>query len=337
MCPPPLIVTPGDPAGIGPEITLKAASQMPGAFVVMGDIKHLRHICQKLGIDVDIVQWHVGDSLKRDKINIYPVTWPTPPIAGVPEKQNAPTIIGAIEQAVRLCKEGHASAIVTNPIAKSVLYDAGFNHPGHTEFLASLDSPDARPIMMLANDELRVVPLTIHQSVDSVSSSIHKSLIIEIITDIHKALQQDFGIENAHIAVCGLNPHAGENGHMGSEETEIIHPALTQLQSQGITVSGPHPADTLFHLEARDTYDAAVGMYHDQVLIPVKTIDFHGSVNITLNLSFVRTSPDHGTAFDIAGTGHARADSLIAALKMAQNMSDNRQKSDFKTIEIQAK
>jgi len=320
----PIILTPGDPAGIGPEISLKAAMARPGQFVLMGDILHLTALAKDLGFDTTFQEWQNGQALDPETLTIYPVNWAHSPQFGKPDERNSKTVIWSIERAVELCKDGAMSGIVTNPISKSVLYEAGFQHPGHTEYLAALDGTDKPPIMMLANAHLRAIPLTIHQSLASVPSAITERLIIESITDIYEALKKDFGIAHPHIAVCGLNPHAGEDGHLGTEDKLVITPAIEALKTRNINVSGPYPADTLFTPEARAKYDVAIGMYHDQVLIPVKTLDFHNSVNITLNLSFIRTSPDHGTAFEIAGTGVAKADSLIAAIDMAQEMAKHR-------------
>ncbi len=326
MSPPaPLILTPGDPAGIGPEIALKAAIRHPGHFVLMGDEAHLSDLCERNNFNLKFKHWNVGQDLEPSTVALHPIRWANTPVAGQPDPSNSQLVISAIETAVKFAKNNHVSAIITNPIAKSVLYAAGFSHPGHTEYLAALDNTDSTPIMMLANQFLRAVPLTIHQSLASVPGTITKKLIVERLIDIHHNLKLDFGIKAPHIAVCGLNPHAGEDGHLGQEDKLVIAPALETLKAKGINVSGPYPADTLFTPEARAQYDVAIGMYHDQALIPAKTLDFHNSVNVTLNLSFIRTSPDHGTAFDIAGTGQAKPDSLIAAIKMAAQMAENRQ------------
>lgn len=321
----PIIVTLGDPAGIGTEITLKAAATPANSgFVVIGDPAHLSDEIKRLGLDLDIQEWHPNEATQAGRLCVYPISWPVLPKAGCPDTANAPAIIEAIETAVRLCKTDKAAAMVTNPIAKSVLYEAGFSHPGHTEFLAALDGHNKAPIMLLANESLRVVPLTIHQPLASVPRAITTELLLSRLPDIDKAMRLNFGLRKPRIAVCGLNPHAGEDGHIGTEERDVIQPAIAQLRSRGLDITGPFPADTLFTPKARQTYDVAIGMYHDQVLIPVKALDFHNSVNATLNLSFIRTSPDHGTAFDIAGTGTARPDSLIAALKMAHQMAEHK-------------
>jgi 4-hydroxythreonine-4-phosphate dehydrogenase len=224
---------------------------------------------------------------------------------------------------------GDAAALVTNPIAKAVLYGAGFKHAGHTEFLASLAEarePGRRyhPVMMLAADELKVVPLTVHIPLADVARSITRPAIEDTVRVLWDALRRDFGLEAPRIAVAGLNPHAGEGGSLGREEEDIIIPAIRELRSEGLPVTGPHSADTLFHAEARARYDAVLCMYHDQALIPLKTLAFDRGVNVTLGLPFVRTSPDHGTAFDIAGTGTARPDSLIASLRLADTIAARR-------------
>jgi 4-hydroxythreonine-4-phosphate dehydrogenase len=243
---------------------------------------------------------------------------------GRPDPGDAPAILGAIETAVGDVRGGRAAALVTNPIHKESLYRAGFQHPGHTEYLAELAETDETPIMMLVCPGLRVIPVTIHlalrQAVESLSSAavIHAGRITEA------AMRRDFGLAAPVLAVAGLNPHAGEGGSLGREEIEIIEPAVTELRAAGIDARGPLAPDTMFHAEARSSYDAALCMYHDQALIPIKTIDFHRGVNVTLGLPFVRTSPDHGTALAIAGSGTARPDSLIAALRLAAEMAARR-------------
>jgi 4-hydroxythreonine-4-phosphate dehydrogenase len=240
---------------------------------------------------------------------------------GSPDIGNAPAIIAAIEAVTAAVMLGEASAVVTNPIAKHVLRSADFPFPGHTEFLAALaerhTGKPARPVMMLASHELRVVPLTVHCALVEVPKAITRVLIFETVRTTYAALRRDFGISAPRIAVAGLNPHAGEEGTMGREEVDTIAPAIADLRAEGLSVTGPHSADTLFHAAARRGYDAVVAMYHDQALIPLKTIGFDEGVNVTLGLPFVRTSPDHGTAFDIAGQGRASPSSFIEALKLA--------------------
>ena len=331
----PVIITPGDPASISPEIALKALMAEPHLrqnAVIMGQIGHLQEVAQQCELDVRFTPWQAGDQLSEDAISIYEITWPIMPLAGKPDLKNAPVIISAIETAVEMTNQGAASAIVTCPIAKAHLYEAGFAYPGHTEFLGAL-SGGKSAVMMLANKQLRVVPATIHIPLADVSTSLSADALCTLILQVADALLTDFNITEPHIALCGLNPHAGESGKMGNEEDEIIAPALKLAQERlatkallfGTNLSGPHAADSLFHHDKLQHIDCVIGMYHDQVLIPVKTLDFHGSVNITLGLDFVRTSPDHGTAFDIAGHNIARPDSLINALYTAEEMARNRQ------------
>lgn len=327
----PIALTMGDPAGIGPEITqaawqnLRAHHQDNTApsptFFVIGDPKFYPN--------AQIIK--TPDQARAVFAHALPVL----PIkcadvqSGTPNAKAAPAILRSIDMAVEHALMGTASAVVTNPIAKHVLYEAGFTHPGHTEYLGALTrfapTPYPRgPLMMLSAQDLRVALVTIHMPLRDVASNITPQKIIECAEILHGALQCDLGIANPRIAVCGLNPHAGENGALGREEIEIIAPAVKTLRRSGINITDPQSADTLFHAEARTNYDAALCMYHDQGLIPVKTLDFHGGVNTSLGLPIVRTSPDHGTAFAIAGTGQARADSLIAALHLAANIADHR-------------
>ena len=265
----------------------------------------------------------------------FETTLPVVPLAnrfisqvGQPDAANAAGIIEAIDRAVALTLEGKAAAAVTNPIAKKPLYDAGFAHPGHTEYLAHLaeraTGNAVRPVMMIAGPELRTVPVTIHVPLAEVPRLLSVDAIVETTRIVHAALRTEFGIAAPRIAVAGLNAHAGEGGALGAEDGAIIAPAIEKLRNEGMNVSGPLPADTMFHAQARSGYDAAVCMYHDQALIPAKMLAFDDGVNVTLGLPFVRTSPDHGTAFDIAGKGIARPNSLIAALKLAAEMAARR-------------
>ena len=325
----PLIITPGDPAGIGPEIALKALmsdDEMRATTVLMGEVSHLRQVAATCGLSPRFHGWTPGAPLLSEAINLLELAWPAPVIAGQPEPKNAPLIIHAIEMATSLALQGHISGIVTCPIAKSNLYEAGFSYPGHTEYLGAL-SGDKTAIMMLANAALRVVPATIHIPLSRVSEALTTQGLSALLHGVTHALWTDFGIAKPKIALCGLNPHAGENGTIGTEETEIIIPAMNMAKADlgdNVELIGPLAADSLFHADKITAFDCVIGMYHDQALIPVKTIDFHGSVNITLGLDFVRTSPDHGTAFDIAGKNMARPDSLRNALYFAQEMARNR-------------
>lgn len=235
-------------------------------------------------------------------------------------------VIRALDRAIDFAQAGRASGIVTNPIHKKVLLDAGFRHAGHTDYLAERAELKTPPVMMLAGADLRVVPVTVHVPLRRAIDMLTSDLIVTIATITNRALISDFGIPRPRLAIAGLNPHAGEDGALGTEDRDIIAPAVKALQDAGIDARGPLPADTLFHAEARAGYDAALGMYHDQALIPLKTLDFHGGVNITLGLPFVRTSPDHGTALDIAGTGRANPASLINAIRCAHEMASARSK-----------
>jgi 4-hydroxythreonine-4-phosphate dehydrogenase len=248
----------------------------------------------------------------------------SPVVPGRPDPANAAAVVQAVERAVQLVKAGAAAALVTSPIYKKVLYDAGFHFPGHTEFLAALAGEDVRPVMMLAGEGLRVVPVTIHVSLRHAIDSLRTEEIVRAAYVTEAALRHDFGIASPRLAVAGLNPHAGEEGAMGREELDIIAPAVRVLKERGIFALGPVPPDTLFRARARQGYDAAICMYHDQALIPLKALDSDGGVNVTLGLPFVRTSPDHGTAFDIAGTGHASENSMMAALKLAASIAARR-------------
>ncbi|PHS79072.1 MAG: 4-hydroxythreonine-4-phosphate dehydrogenase PdxA [Rhodospirillaceae bacterium] len=333
MAKPPLALTMGDPSGIGPDIALKAwirfaenGRKLPPFFYI-GDADHLRQTAARLDLPVPIQRLQTVSQAREIFDHALPVlhnslTVPAQP--GRPTSQNAPGIINAIQTAVELVRSGEASGLVTNPIAKEVLYEAGFEFPGHTEYLAYLAGDDFQPVMMLACDQLRVVLATVHVSLFDAIKSLNTDTICSIVRITHNALKQDFGIAKPRLAVAGLNPHAGEGGSMGKEEIDIIIPAIERLQSEGIDVSGPYPSDTMFTHKALSTYDAAVCMYHDQGLIPLKALDFEHGVNATLGLPFVRTSPDHGTAFDIAGTGQASELSLIAALNMASIMAEAR-------------
>ncbi|HZL58462.1 MAG TPA: 4-hydroxythreonine-4-phosphate dehydrogenase PdxA [Stellaceae bacterium] len=323
----PLALTMGEPAGIGGEIALKAWTERDAAavppFFAIDDPARLAGLAAQLGLAVPVRQ--IAEA--ADAARIFPSALPVlpqklmrPSIPGKPDPANAPAVIAAIERAATLVRAHRAGAMVTNPIQKEALYAAGFKYPGHTEFLGHLAGTD-HPIMMLAGPELRVVPVTVHLSIVEALASLTTEAIVTAGRVTAEALRRDFGIARPRLAVAALNPHAGEGGAMGREEIEIIVPAVRALAALGIAVSGPAPADTLFHPAARRRYDAVICMYHDQALIPLKTIDFERGVNVTLGLPFVRTSPDHGTALDIAGQGVADPASLIAALKLAGAMA----------------
>jgi 4-hydroxythreonine-4-phosphate dehydrogenase len=323
----PLALTLGEPAGIGGEIAIKAwlaTRRGPTPFFAIGDPAYYETHARPLGAAVTTIGG--PEEAAQAFANALPVL--AAPLAvssvpGKPDARNAPAVLASIDRAAELAKAGRASAIVTNPIHKGVLYEAGFRHPGHTEYLASL-AGGVRPVMMLACRSLRVVPVTIHVPLARVAGDLRTEDIVAVGEIAAASLARDFGVAEPRLAIAGLNPHAGEAGHLGREEIEIIAPAVAALRAKGIRAEGPAPADTLFHERARARADAVICMYHDQALIPLKTIDFDGGVNVTLGLPFVRTSPDHGTAFDIAGKGIANPASLIAALALAAEMAAHR-------------
>ncbi len=330
----PIALTMGEPAGIAPEITLKAWAALdrdetaPIRFFTLADPEYLRDQARILGLSVPIMEIETPDAAGAafsDGLPVLPLALKVFPAPGHPVGENSRAVLASIEQAVSLTRNGRASATVTNPIQKSVLYEAGFGHPGHTEYLARLCGTAQAPVMMLVCSELRVVPVTGHCALRDAIDTLSTELIVDRASITCEALRQDFGIERPKLAVAGLNPHAGEGGSMGREEMDIIAPAVAELDRLGIDAWGPVPPDTLFHATARSTYDACICMYHDQALIPLKTIDFEHGVNVTLGLPIIRTSPDHGTALDIAGTGRASPASLVAALSMASALAAQRQ------------
>nr|WP_153366677.1 4-hydroxythreonine-4-phosphate dehydrogenase PdxA [Agrobacterium rosae] len=330
----PLALTQGDPAGIGPDITVVAWAKRKELglppFIFIGDPDVIASRANLLGIHTDVVvcEPEQAASIFPDALPVFPIAVGFDVQVGQPHVGTALSTIKAIETAVSLTVEKRTSAVVTNPIAKSVLYEAGFGFPGHTEFLAELANKltgqVVTPVMMIAGPKLRVVPVTIHIPVKDVPAALTEELIIETCRIIAADLRDKFGIEAPRLAVAGLNPHAGEDGAIGTEDRDIIHPATIQLRKDGIDAFGPLPADTMFHEAARRRYDVAVCMYHDQALIPAKALGFDDSVNVTLGLPFIRTSPDHGTAFGIAGQGIANESSLVAALKMAAEIAARR-------------
>ncbi|MGC8475582.1 MAG: 4-hydroxythreonine-4-phosphate dehydrogenase PdxA [Acetobacteraceae bacterium] len=323
---PPIALTMGDPAGIGGELTLKAwlARRHTGpVFVALDDPDRLRALARALDLPVRIAAQ--GDPAGfPDALPVHPVPLAVPALPGQPDAANAPAVIRSIETAVRMTLAGQARAIVTNPINKAALYGAGFGYPGHTEFLAALTGSSGQQEMMLAIPGLRVVPVTVHQSLRSAIAALTPARILAAARTTAAALRRDFAIPHPRLAIAGLNPHAGEDGALGREERDLIAPAIATLIAEGERVSGPWPPDTMFTAKARARYDAAICMYHDQALIPLKTLDIDRGVNITLGLPIVRTSPDHGTAFDIAGKGVANPASLLAALDLAGSLSERR-------------
>lgn len=329
-----LAVSSGDPSGIGPDIALAAwalrASVRLPAFFLLGDENLVAARAARLGMDcpIEITTPEDADRVFGRALPVVPLQNRQIDRPGIPLAENAAGTIEAIERAVEYTLSGRASAVVTCPIAKKPLYEAGFRFPGHTEFLAHLASErfgrEVTPVMMLAGPLLRAVPVTIHIALARVPEVLDTARIVTISRITAQALKNQFGIANPRLAIAGLNPHAGEGGAMGLEDEEIVRPAVEILRKEGIDARGPLPADTMFHAAARASYDAAICMYHDQALIPAKTLGFDDSVNVTLGLPFVRTSPDHGTAFDIAGSGKAKPDSFIAALRLAGELTSHR-------------
>lgn len=326
----PLALTQGDPAGVGPELALLAWARRDAlglpAFACVADIDHLARLARQLGLDVPLVSsdWHDAVRHFAHALPVIQLDEAAAAEAGRPDPATAPGTIASISRAVAAVRQGQAGAVVTNPIAKSLLYAAGFAHPGHTEYLAHLAGDGGTPplpVMMLWCEELAVVPVTIHVPLRAVPDMLTTELIVETGRIVAGELRRSFGVASPRLALSGLNPHAGESGALGAEDAAVVAPAVAALQALGIDARGPYPADTMFHARARAGYDAALAMYHDQALIPIKTIAFDEGVNVTLGLPFIRTSPDHGTAFDIAGKGIARPDSLVAALKLAARMA----------------
>ena len=317
---PPVALTLGDPAGIGGEIALKAWAALGGRlpFFLIGDGAHLTGLGARLSVPVVAIDAPeaAAEALPRGlPVLHHPLPRPAPP--GVPDPANAAAVVAIIARGVEIVRAGRASALCTNPIHKKALNDgAGFAFPGHTEFLAHLCGAPL-PVMMLAAPGLRVVPVTIHIPLAEVPAALTPALLEATIRITHAGLVADFGLPAPRIAVAGLNPHAGEGGAIGGEEIAVLGPVLDRLRAEGMALTGPHSADTLFHAVARARYDAAVCMYHDQALIPIKTIAFDEGVNVTLGLDFVRTSPDHGTAYNIAADLVANPASLVAALELA--------------------
>lgn len=315
MIPKPVALSCGEPAGIGSEIALKAwqALRTEEVFFWMGDPAHL-----PAGAHYEIIDTpEVAAKVMKDALPVLAFDFPEPVQFGQPNSKHAPFVVDVLKQGINLVRSGRAAALCTLPIHKQTLQDgAAFAYPGHTEFLAAY-SGVKRPVMMLAGPELKVVPATIHIPLSDVPRALNKTDLEEVIVITHEGLKTYFQIPHPRIVVAGLNPHAGENGKFGQEDIEIIQPVIKRLQQKGLDISGPHSADTLFHKAERERYDAAVAMYHDQALIPIKTIDFDKGVNLTLGLPFIRTSPDHGTALDIAGQGKANPTSTIEAIKLA--------------------
>lgn len=322
----PLVLTLGEPAGVGPEIVAaawKALRADQTAFAVIGDAALMRTQgvpVAEIGVPGD------AGGLFGSALPVIHRPLPAPVLVGSPDPANASAVADGIEEAVSFALSGEASGVVTAPIAKAPMYASGFRFPGHTEFIAELtaDAPYAGtrgPVMMLTAQNLRACLVTIHVALDQVPELVTAERVARTARVVHESLKRDFAIARPRLAMAALNPHAGEGGALGLQERDILIPVAEQLRAEGIDITDPRPADTLFHDQARATYDAAICMYHDQALIPVKTLDFWGGVNVSLGLPIIRTSPDHGTGLDIAGKGVARPDSLIAAIRLASEMA----------------
>jgi 4-hydroxythreonine-4-phosphate dehydrogenase len=326
-----LALTSGEPAGIGSDIALKAwlrrdELKLP-AFYWLGDAASLERRAKALALNIRLAEVRAEDAVDTfaQALPVVPIGHAATARPGHPDDTSAGAAMASIRQAVADVMAGRAGAVVTNPIAKNVLYRAGFRHPGHTEYLAELAATNTsapKPVMMLWSPALAVVPTTIHVSLREAVAQLSTDLIVTTARIVVAGLKSHFGIARPHLAVSGLNPHAGEDRSLGTEDRTIVAPAVDILRKEGFDIRGPLPADTMFHEAARQTYDCAICMYHDQALIPIKTLAFEDAVNVTLGLPFIRTSPDHGTAFDIAGTGKANPSSLIAALRLAARMVD---------------
>lgn len=326
----PIAVSMGDPCGVGPDIILKAwrqnqTSDLNAPYFVVGSEDALQQRAQLLELEVALARTKPGEALKAGHLNVLDLGMPVSGKPGEANDDDARITIAAINESVRLVHQGLASALTTAPINKQVLYNVGFAFPGHTEFLGALCGQhwggEHRPVMMLAGPSLRTIPVTIHVPICEVPIALTQELIEQTVRIANTDLKTRFGIENPRITLTGLNPHAGEQGTIGTDEVEKIEPAVQALRAEGIAVTGPLPADSIFHEEARAQSDVVVCMYHDQALIPAKMLAFHDAVNVTLGLPIIRTSPDHGTAYDIAGTGKANPASYIQALKMAHEMA----------------
>lgn len=329
-----IAMTMGDPAGVGPQIAWRAWNALRSdprlSFFVIGGEHALKRGAEAAGLHPAIQRIESPEAAKAAfplGLPILSIECPTV-LPGKPDRESAPAIVRSIRLATELVRSGRASAVVTNPISKALLYASGFPHPGHTEFLASLASepgqPAVHPVMLLVGGGLRVALATIHIPLASVPGSLSTPLLVETGRILDRALRTDFGIPSPRIGMCGLNPHAGEAGEIGREEIEVVNPASEILRQDGVDVSNARPGDVVFHEALSGSFDAVLALYHDQGLIPVKTLDLWGGVNVTLGLPFVRTSPDHGTAYDAAAQGAGRAESLIAAVRLAAEMSARR-------------
>jgi 4-hydroxythreonine-4-phosphate dehydrogenase len=329
--PPPLALTVGEPAGVGPDITFAAWRQRKELglqpFYLLADPTFIRMRARRIAPDLPIavVEPSAASAAFGDSLPIVDIGVRISAEPGRPDQSSAPAVLAAIRRAVDDVRTGAAAGVVTNPIAKNVLYRSGFGEPGHTEYLARLAMESTgipvHPVMLLWSPELAVVPVTIHLPLKEVVPTLTTDLIVQTGRIVARDFRGRFGIAHPRLAVAGLNPHAGEEGALGDEDITVVRPAVERLRADGMDAVGPLPADSLFHRDARARYDVALAMYHDQALIPIKTLAFDHAVNVTLGLPFVRTSPDHGTALDIAGTGRARPGSLIAALQLASRLT----------------
>ena len=321
-----LVLTQGDPASIAPEITAlvwQKLRQSGPAFVYVGDPALLER-----RIPVQTIRYlSEGLDIFSHALPVLPLHLNTPAAPGEPDRRNAASVIESIRLAVELTLSGESSAVITNPISKEVVQGSGFRHPGHTSYLAELCQTPGDEVMLLAGPSLKVVPITVHVALRDAIARLSTELIIRTAHTVAAGLRRDFELPHPRLAFAGLNPHAGEHGLMGHEEQQIILPAINALRAQGLDVSGPLPPDTMFTPPARARYDVAMCMYHDQGLIPLKTLDMAEGVNVTLGLPIIRTSPDHGTAFDIAGQNKADPRSLEAAIKLAATLAANRRKN----------
>lgn len=329
----PLAITMGEPAGIGPDLIVLAAARRASlalpAFAAYGDPALVAARARRLGVAIEVITAtpEAAAMAPTGTLPVVPTGGPVADQPGMPTPDTAPAVIEAIQRAVADTLAGRTAAVVTAPIHKELLYRAGFAFPGHTEFLATLAARDGlvpRAVMMLADDDLRVVPATIHVPLRDVAGLLTTSLLVDTGRIVAGDLRRRFGIAEPRLGFAGLNPHAGEGGSLGREEIEIIAPAVRQLEAEGVRASGPFSADTLFHPPAWRRFDAVIAAYHDQALIPIKTVAFDRAVNLTLGLPFIRTSPDHGTAFDVAGTGGARPESFLAAIRLAARLAAGR-------------
>ena len=335
-----LLVTVGEPSGVGPDVTLLAFRDrelldLP-RFVLLADPEMIRSRAERLGIEVTLHKMsRLADitAVPAAELAVLPLVNTHVDTPGELDPANAAGTIEAIDRATRLVLSREAAAIVTNPIDKKALYDAGFAHPGHTEYLAelcgTLTNTSLQPVMLLTGPELSCVPVTIHIPLAEVPAALSTDLIVSTARIVINDLRERFGLDTPRLAISGLNPHAGERGAIGREDEAVIRPAIAILQTEGFDVVGPLPGDTMFHPEARRRYDVALCMYHDQALIPAKTLAFDETVNVTLGIPIIRTSPDHGTAGDIAGTGAARPNSFIAALRLAARMAKISSEADI--------